>query len=310
MILTLTPNPALDKTLLVAALKHGTVNRARESHLDPGGKGVNAARIVHRLGRPAVAVVVTGGAIGKLLLRELADEGVPSEAVWVPEETRLNVILVDESTGASTRIWDRGASVPPSILTAFSGARDRLLDDATVLVCAGTLPPGIHEEFYAECIQEANDRGVRSILDSDGESFRAGLDAGPSLIKPNVREAEYVLGRRLVDDRDVIAGAVELLRRGPAAVVLSMGASGSVLATEGGIVRALPPQVERKSAVGSGDSLVAGLAIALHEHLPLAEGLRIGTAAGAATAMTVGTHLGTREEIEMLLPRVRIETIG
>ncbi|MCG3135132.1 MAG: Tagatose-6-phosphate kinase [Planctomycetes bacterium] len=310
MIVTLTPNPALDKTLLVAALRHGAVNRARESHLDPGGKGVNAARVVHRLGRPAVALVVAGGAVGKLLLRELHDEGVTHEAVWVPEETRLNVIVVDEATGESTRVWDRGAPVPPSVLSAIGGMRDRHLDQATVLVCAGTLPPGVPDDWYAECIEAAHERGVRTILDSDGESFRAGLAAEPSVIKPNAREAEYVLGRRLVDEKDVIAGAVELLRRGPEAVVISMGGSGSVLATEDGVVRAIPPTVDRKSAVGSGDSLVAGLAIALHEHMHLSEGLRIGTAAGAATAMTVGTQLGTREEIDALLPSVRMERVA
>ncbi len=309
MILTFTPNPAVDKTLLVAALKPGGVNRARESHLDPGGKGINAARVAHRLGRPAMALTVVGGYVGSLLEQGLREEGVAFDSVRVAEETRLNMVLVDEATGASTRVWDRGAAVPAGRTGDVADLVERHLPGATVLVCAGTLPPGLPDDFYARVLEAAADAGLRTVLDSDGASFLRGMEGRPTVIKPNVREAEAVLGRRLVDDHDVIAGAVELLRRGPEAVVVSMGAAGSVLATATGLVRAVPPRIDRKSAVGSGDSLVAGLAIALHDGLDLVEGLRIGTAAGAATAMTVGTHLGSREEIESMMPFVKIERI-
>jgi 1-phosphofructokinase len=309
MILTFTPNPAVDKTLLVASLKPGGVNRARESHLDPGGKGINAARVAHRLGRPAMALTIVGGHVGSLLEQGLRDEGVPFDCVRVSDETRLNFVLVDEATGASTRVWDRGAAVPADRAADVVALVERHLAGATVLVCAGTLPPGLPDDFYAQILEAAAAAGLRTVLDSDGASFLRGLEGRPTVIKPNVREAEAVLGRRLVDDHDVIAGAVELLRRGPEAVVVSMGAAGSVLATESGLVRALPPRIERKSAVGSGDSLVAGLAIALHDRLDLIEGLRIGTAAGAATAMTIGTHLGSRAEIEAILPEVTIERL-
>jgi 1-phosphofructokinase len=309
MILTFTPNPAVDKTLLVAALRPGGVNRARESHLDPGGKGINAARVAHRLGRPATALTIVGGYVGSLLEQGLREEGVPHDSVRVEDETRLNVVLVDEATGASTRVWDRGAAVPAGRTADVAALVERHLAGATVLVCAGTLPPGLPEDFYAQVLEAAAAAGLRTVLDSDGASFVRGMEGRPTVIKPNVREAEAVLGRRLVDEHDVIAGAVELLRRGPEAVVVSMGAAGSVLATDAGLVRALPPRIERRSAVGSGDSLVAGLAIALHDRLDLVEGLRIGTAAGAATAMTVGTQLGSRAEIEAMLPRVRVERI-
>lgn len=309
MIVTFTPNPAVDKTLLVAALRHGSVNRCRESHLDPGGKGINAARVVHRLGRATMALTVVGGHIGRLLEGGLREEGVATEVVRVPEETRLNVILVDEATGASTRVWDRGAAVPESSAAEVGAMVRRWIPRARVLLCAGTLPPGMPSDAYAAMLEEAAQAGVRTMLDSDGESFLGALAGRPHLVKPNVREAEAVLGRRLTDDAAVVRGAVDLLDRGPEAVVISMGAAGSVLATRDRVVRCVPPKVERRSAVGSGDSLVAGLAIALAEGLPLEEGLRLGTAAGAATAMTVGTQLGERAEIEALLPLVRVEAL-
>lgn len=309
MIVTLTPNPAVDKTLLVPSLLAGAVHRCREAHLDPGGKGINASRVVHRLGRPTVAITVLGGHIGKLLRDALAAEGVPCRSVPVREETRLNVIVQDEGSGASTRIWDRGATVPPDALADLDGLVSQWIPRAKVVACAGTLPPGVPDDWYARVIAEARRAGVPTLLDSDGVSFIRGLEGRPTVIKPNVREAEAALGRRLGDERAVIAGARELLDRGPEAVVVSMGASGSVLVTRDAAVRAVPPKVERRSAVGSGDSLVAGLLIAMHDGLPLADGLRLGTAAGAATAMTVGTQLGERAEIDELVAQVVVEAI-
>lgn len=309
MIVTFTPNPAVDKTLLVPALRVGGVHRAREAHLDPGGKGINASRMVRRLGRETTALTVLAGHMGRMLHATLAEEGVPCEAVWVGDETRLNVILQDEATGASTRVWDRGAAVPGEARDDVHALVDRWLPHARVFACAGTVPPGLPADHYVGVLEAAARAGAKTLLDADGDAFRAGLAGRPTVIKPNVREAEAVLGRRLTNEREVIDGAVELLRRGPEAVVVSMGAAGSVLVTADAVVRAVPPQVTRRSAVGSGDSLVAGLLIALAEGLPMEEGLRLGTAAGAATARSVGTQLGTREEVESLLPQVRLERL-
>lgn len=306
MIVTLTPNPAADKTLLVPALRIGGVNRTSESHLDPGGKGINASRVVHRLGRETRALTVLGGHIGRLLEAGLAAEGVPCLAVRVEDETRLNVILHDGATGGSTRIWDRGAEVPGWAAAGLEAMVREWIPRSRAFLCAGTLPPGLPDDFYARVLAEAEAAGVPTILDSDGECFRRGLEGRPTLIKPNVREAEALLGRPLRTDSDLLAGARDLLAMGPSAVVLSMGASGSLLVTAERAVRAIPPKVERRSAVGSGDSLVAGLLVALAEGWPLEEGLRLGTAAGAATAMTVGTQLGSREEIDSLAPSVII----
>lgn len=309
MIVTFTPNPAVDHTLLVPGSRVGGVNRATDSHLDPGGKGINASRVVHRLGRATVALTVLGGHVGRMLAGALEHDGVPCRAVWVRGETRLNVILQDTVSNASTRIWDRGAEVTPDVRADLDGLVDLWIPRAKVFLCAGTLPPGLPPDTYVRVLAAARKAGARTVLDSDGESFRLGLEGRPAVIKPNVREAEAVLGRKLTTDAEIVAGAKELLARGPEAVVVSMGGSGSILVTAERVVRAIPPQVERRSAVGSGDSLVAGLLIALAEGLPLEEGLRLGTAAGAATAMAVGTQLGRPDAIAALVPLVRIEPV-
>jgi 1-phosphofructokinase family hexose kinase len=309
VIVSLTPNPAVDKTLLVRGLRHGAQNRADESHVDPGGKGINVSRMAHRLGRPTVALVVLGGHIGRLLARALEDEGVPAHFAWTQEETRLNAVLVDPDVGESTRIWDRGPRADPATTAELLALARRWTSGAAVFVTGGSLLPGMPDDLHATAISIARRAGAKTILDADGESFRRGLEGRPDLVKPNVRELAAFAGREVDGDAEVIRAARELLDVGPAAVVVSMGAKGSLLVEKDRVMRAMPPDVELRSAVGSGDSLVAGLAVALARGDDLVEGLRLGSAAGAATAAAVGTHLGERADVERLVPLVRIERV-
>lgn len=309
VIVSFTPNPAVDKTLVVAGLRHGKQNRAAASYVDPGGKGVNVSRMAHRLGEPTLALTTVGGHMGRLLEGTLREEGVPAAVVRVDGETRLNVVLVDEESGESTRVWDRGPEADPGTARALVSLVTERVAGARVFVAGGTLLPGMAQTLHAQALRIASQAGARTILDADGEAFREGLAARPDVVKPNAHEAGALLGREVKDERDAIDAGRALLGLGAGAVVLSMGARGSVLVERGRVLRAVPPQVEFRSAVGSGDSMVAGLAIALARGQDLAEGLRLGSAAGAATATTVGTHLGSREDVERLVPLVRIEPL-
>jgi 1-phosphofructokinase family hexose kinase len=309
VIVSFTPNPAVDKTFLVRGLRHGAQNRADESHVDPGGKGINVSRMAHRLGRPTVALAVLGGHMGRLLERTLLDEGVPAHFAWTDEETRLNLVLVDPATGESTRVWDRGPRAGDQTTAELLALARRFTAGASVFVAGGTLLPGMPADLHATALAEAAKAGARTILDADGEAFRRGLEGRPFLVKPNVHEAETLLGRKLAGETEIVAAGRELLDRGPQAVVISMGAAGAVLVRRGGAVRVVPPKVEFRSAVGSGDSLVAGLAIAIARGDDLVEGMRLGSAAGAATAAAVGTHLGERADVEKLVPLVRVESL-
>lgn len=309
MIVSLTLNPALDKTLFVRRLVRGEVNRVEHSQLDPAGKGVNVSRVVHRLGRPTMAFGFLAGHIGQMTRHALEEEGVPHRFVWIPDETRLNVIVVDEASGEGTPFYDQGPEVDAPSLATLRAELSPCLGAGRVLVAAGSLPPGVPADVYADIVRDARCRGATTILDADGDALRLGLRGQPDLIKPNRAEAEALLDRPLPDRAAIIAGARELLGHGLRAVVISLGGEGSICVTADRVLLATPPPVERKSTVGSGDSLVAGLAIALASGRDLAEGLGLGTAAGAATAMTPGTHLGTREEIERLVPAVTVQTI-
>jgi 1-phosphofructokinase family hexose kinase len=309
MIITVTPNPAVDQTLLVSQLTLDDVNHYRESHLDPAGKGINVSRVVHRLGWPTIAFGFLSGEIGLIAQEALDAEGMQHHFVQVPGQTRLNVTIVDEKGGTSTSLYGPGPPVTPTQLESLNGLLEFWLQAGRILVLAGSLPPNTPPDLYAAYVRLASSKGVKTLLDSDGESLRLGVEAAPYLIKPNLAEAERLLARKLPTVADVVDGARELLSRGITVVVISMAAAGVICAEADRVWQAVPPTVERRSTVGSGDSFVAGLAVALARGETIVEGLRLGSAAGAATAMTPGTALGTAEEIAALMPRVRVEVL-
>lgn len=309
MIITLTPNPAVDQTIFLDRLKLGEVNRFRESQLDPAGKGINASRMADRLGWPTIAFGFLAGEIGLIVERALDAEGVQHHFVRVSGQTRINVTVLEEASRTGTSFYGPGPPVDRESVARLDELLQFWLQAGRVLVLAGSLPPGMAVDTYRTCIRRAHAQGVKTILDTQGEPFRLGVEARPDLIKPNVKEAEELLGRPLPDLQAVVQGARELTRRGIGAVVISMGAEGAVCVAGERAWRVVPPRVERRSTVGSGDSLVAGLAIALARGDDIVEGLRLGTAAGAATAMTPGTALGTADAVASLLARVKIEEV-
>jgi 1-phosphofructokinase len=308
MILTLTLNPAVDQTLWLERLTVGRVNRAIDSQLDPAGKGINASRMCHRIGWPTTALGFLGGEVGHLVQRTLDDENVPNHFLRVEGQTRINVTLVDRSTGYATSIYGQGPHIGSEALARLDELFDSFLQPGRVLVLAGSLPPGVPENLYARLTGTARRHEVRTIVDAEGEALRLAVAECPTLIKPNVSEAERLLGRKLPNQAAVRDAACELAERLPA-VVISMGMEGAVFAQGGRAWHAMPPKVQWLSTVGSGDSMVAGLAVEMARGHDLLEGLRLGTAAGAATAMSPGTSLGSLDEVLQLLPKVQIAEI-
>lgn len=309
MIITLTINPAVDQTLWVDNFRPGHVNRPVEAHLDPAGKGINVSRMVHRLGRPTIALGFLAGDIGHLMQTALDAERVQNHFVPVAGQTRINVTIVDRTNDTATSLYGPGPRVTPEELEELDEMVECWFKAGRVLVLAGSLLPGVPEDLYARYIERAHACGVKTILDADGPSLRQGITAKPFLIKPNQSEAEHLLGRSLSSLEEVARGAMELSERGIAAVVISLGAAGAVCAYEGLIWHVLPPGIRRQSTVGSGDSLVAGVAVELADDGGLVAGLRLGTAAGAATALSAGTSLGTPEDVKRLLPEVQIKEL-
>jgi 1-phosphofructokinase len=309
-ILTVTLNPAVDRTLILPEVTLGIVQRVHEAHLDPAGKGINAARMVQRLGEPTLALGFLAGDVGHLVEHALRAEGVPTAFTWVQGQTRVNVALFEQDRCRGTSFYVDGPPVTAGDLTTFWDSFQSHLAHAAVLIAGGSLPRGVPVTIYAEFIAAARALAIPVILDAEGEPFHRALADGPAIVKPNRDEAARLLGRPLDDRAAIIAGAHELVARGAGAVVISLGAGGA-LATDGQTDwLALPPPIELRSTVGSGDSMVAGLAVALARGEALTAGLQLGTAAGAATAMVSGTALGSVQEVDELVPNVRLTCLG
>lgn len=305
IIATVTLNPALDEAVSLERFNLGGTNRSALDALDPGGKGLNASRVIARMGRETIALGFTGGVTGIWLREKLDAEGLPHAFDEVAEATRLNVMIYERTDGRRTRLYLPG----PHVSIERIGALKMRLEQAPpggYVVFGGSLPPGLPPETYRDLVRWLAQRGVHSIVDTSGAALARVLEAMPALIKPNVEEASDVLGRALASDEEILTAAYELQVRGAQRVVISQGAAGAIGVGPDGSWKAIPPKIEPCSTVGSGDSMVAGLAIALNEGGDLKEGLMLGTATGAATAMIAGTKLCRRADVDRLLAGVQI----
>lgn len=310
MILTLTLNPAVDQTIEIERLDLGQVNRYARPYLDPAGKGVNVSRMVHRLGGRTIALGFLAGEFGQVVARSLEAEGVEQHFVPVPGQTRINVTIVESESRRATGLYGPGPRIDPLHGAKLEALLADCLPASRILVLAGSLPPGVSEAIYARFIRMARERRVATVLDADGTAMRLGVEARPDLIKPNVQEAERLLDRRLPDLGAIIDGARELASRGVGTVVVSMGADGAVCVAGGRVLRVVPPRVEARSTVGSGDSFIGGMTLALRRGEGIEAALRLGAAAGAATAAVEGTALGMPDTVARLAPEVRVSEVG
>ena len=321
MIVTVTPNPVLDRTLTVPCLALNEVLRATGSRLDWGGKGFNVSRALQALGAESVAMGFIGGATGQQLERGLRDLGIATDLTPIASETRTNIVVTEASAERHIKVNEAGPTVEAQELAAsFDQARKRV-HRGDLWVLSGSLPPGVPPDFYAQLITLVQERGARALLDASGEPLRLGCAAGPYLVKPNAVEAQEVTGKQIESRADALDAAVFFLRRGVELVALSLGAEGLLLASQRLAVRARSPQVPVQNAVGAGDALLAGLAWALAcperlnfvEHgrkdrePPLEEMARWGVACGTTAAMREGVSVGTRAEVEKLYGQIRLE---
>jgi 1-phosphofructokinase len=305
VIATVTLNPAVDRTMVVPGFALGRTNRIQAEWIDPGGKGINVARVARRLGCPVVASGFLAGTHGRAISQALSADDILTDFVELPGETRVNLKLVDPEAGTETEVNEPGVPVAGGHLEDLVRRIDALAARCAVVVFSGSLPPGVPADTYADLIALARRRGARTILDAAAEALASGLTAGPDLVKPNRAEAEELLEGPLKSEDDLMGAARALLRRGARAVALSVGAEGSLLlAGDGGAWRARPPLARRGSTVGAGDAMVAAFAYALVNAYSWPDALRLATAASAASAG------GDPAEWIELAARVAIEDVS
>jgi tagatose 6-phosphate kinase len=300
MILTVTPNPAIDYTVRVDALEIGRRAKYRDPVYDSSGKGINVSRMVRRLGGSTLALGFAGGPTGEILRQGLDREGVPHDLVGVPGRTRVNVTVLSGPEGAATHLHGPGARVEPADVARLLERAARHLAKAKVLVVSGSLPPGLLPEDILDLLALAQRSRVPCLVDVEGDLLAAVIAAGADLVKPNLLEAGDLLGRPLSGIDDAVAAAKELVARGAKAAVITLRGDGAVGAAGGKVWHAVPPRDPVIRAIGAGDSFAAGLAVELARGAALPEALRTAAAAGAATALHSGTGLGSAEETARL----------
>lgn len=304
MIVTLTPNPSIDRTISVDRLSRGTVQRAHEVRLDPGGKGLNVSRALVRNGHASIAVLPTGGHSGCLMADLLAEAGVQARPVHIGHGIRTNVAIV-EPDGTTTKINEPGPALTRTdCLMMFDEVRAAFGGVQGWVVGSGSLPPGVLDEFYAELVSVARELQVKVAIDSSGSALSAAMLAAPDLVKPNREELAEVLGRELTTLGAVQQASEELVGSGIGQVLVSLGRDGALLVSEGGIWHARAEVDSPRSTVGAGDALLAGFLAGMESGLSEPEALGQAVAFGSAAVARPGSEMPAPEQVDSV--RVRL----
>ena len=311
MITTITLNPCIDKTVHVASLIRGGTSLITESRRDIGGRGINVCVTLQNLGVSTVALCLAPRENKEELKRLLDELNVPCVPVTVPGRLRENLKIYDDFSGELTEVNESGSPVAEEALTNFLSFVSSALPKTSVLVVGGSVPPGTPRDIYARIIRIAQGRNVPTVLDASGELLKEGLAAHPTLIKPNREDMEQLCGRRIDSVQTAQEEAQKLVRdSGIHAVCLSLDEDGAVYANREGVwySRGVPIQVRGQQ--GAGDAMVAGLCDAFISGKTPDQVLASGIAAAQGSLLREGTLLCTREQYDILLPRIRVERLA
>lgn len=310
MIITVTMNPAIDKTVEIDQLLPGGLNRIRKVEYDAGGKGINVSKTIRELGGTSIATGFLGGNAGKTIQSVLDEKEIRNDFIQVDGETRTNT-KVFEKNGAVTELNEPGPVISEDQIHALLQKLEGYADDHTLFVLAGSIPAGVDRNIYAEITRLVHKKGAKVLLDADGELFRNSLEAVPDIIKPNRVELEEYAGFDYrASQEELLDLARKIRQKGIGTVAVSMGKSGAMLVKDGYEVRCPALSVKAHSTVGAGDAMVAALAYSWDQGLDDDALTRLCIAASAGAVTTIGTKPPTKDLVDQLAEQVIIERIG
>jgi 1-phosphofructokinase family hexose kinase len=312
MIITVTLNAALDKTLEVPNFTPGRRHRTVDQTTMPGGKGVNIARAVKRLGQPVIAAGLVGGATGTRIVEALSQESILNAFVRIGEESRTNTAVIDPTTGMQTEVNERGPEVSPAELDLFREKILYLAKGASMCVFAGSLPRGVEPGIYGELISEVRRLGVTTVLDTEGEPLRLGVRAEPDVVSPNELEAEELVGHEFNGHDDRVEAVVDMTRLGAREAIMTVpdGCYARVLDNGGATLwRVSVAEQEARSTIGAGDAFLAGYVAARYGGSSAVESLRFAVACGAESTQHFGAGVIDPGRVERLLGEVEAERV-
>jgi 1-phosphofructokinase/tagatose 6-phosphate kinase len=311
MIITVTLNAAIDKTLAVPNFRLGRRHRAVEQTAMAGGKGVNVARALRALSQPVIATGVAGGPTGTRIVEHLTEEGILNDFVRIREESRTSTAVVDPTSGDQTEINEHGPHVSDQELDLFVDKLLYLAKGAAVCVFAGSLPRGVDAGLYGRLVEEMRRLGVTTVLDSEGEPLLIATRRGPDVVSPNELEAEGLVGHEFSDEEDRRRALGEMVEMGAREGIITLADGCLAVLGEGSErshYRATLEPLEPVSSVGSGDALLAGFVAARYGGRDPESCLRFAVACGAESTQHFGAGVLEQREVERLLPEVRVET--
>jgi 1-phosphofructokinase/tagatose 6-phosphate kinase len=311
MIITVTLNPALDKTLQVPNFTPGRRHRSVEQVAMPGGKGVNVARAIKRLGQPVIATGIAGGATGTRIVEALNDEAILNAFVRIRDESRTNTAVLDPTTGVQTEINEPGPAVSSQELKLFHDKLLYLAKGASMCVFAGSLPREMDPAVYAELVRDVKRLGVTTIVDTDGEPLRLAVRAEPDIVSPNELEAEELVGQEFNDVEDRAQAVIEMTRLGAREAIMTVrdGCYAHVLEDGPTVYRISVPEQDARSRIGSGDAFLAGYVAARYAGEATVDCLRYGVACGAESVQHFGAGVLDPDRVGRLLGEVDAERL-
>lgn len=310
MILTVTLNAAIDKRYVVDGFQVGEVNRVRECAYTPGGKGLNVSKPAAIAGAEVTATGFVGGHAGHYIEDALKPFGIKSDFYHMEQESRSCINIWDEKKQKQTEFLEPGFTVAEEEFEAFVEKFRGLVEKADVVAMSGSVPKGLDGTAYQKLVKIVKDAGKKVILDTSGRLLEMGIEACPTMVKPNIDEIRMLTGKHCDHIEDIIEAAKAVHEKGVEVVAVSLGADGSLVVSDEGVFRAVVPKIDAVNTVGCGDSMIAGFALGFEEGLSIEETLRKASAISAAAALREETGFFVKEDMERLYPQIRIEKIG
>lgn len=303
MILTVTCNPAVDKTYSTTNIIVGQVNRMRDLMSLPGGKGINVTKVLNQFGAEVMATGFVGGYTGEFIEESLHKMGVRTEFVEIRGMTRSNMNILGDD-GYVTEILEPGPHIAAFEKDRFLDQFQELVKECECVVLSGSLTAGLGDDFYAKLIDICNQAEVKTILDTSGEPMKQGVAQVPYCIKPNRKELEYIAGRKLSTEAEVIQAAYTYVRMGVSKVVVSMGDKGLLAITKNKVIKAVPPRIKAVNTVGSGDCVVAALVLGMIQGMSDEDTMQLAAGISAANATTMESGIIPRDTMEEIIKNV------
>ena len=310
MIITLTPNPSVDRTLHVPQLRFNEVLRAHDVRVDWGGKGFNVSRALRILNEETLALAWVGGGTGRMMQHGLNQLGIKTDFVLVEEETRINTVAQEDSGEWYIRLNEPGPHIPEDAIQSLLAKAEAYASKKDIWVAAGSLPQDVPADFYTQLIHLLKNKVVRVFFDANGEALRAGLSDPPFLVNPDISETEDFVGFSIHNYDDAKRAVLPFLRLGVEYVALSIDGLGLLLASQQEMMLATPPKVSIRNVTGAGDALMAGMAYGFARGMDLREIARLGAAFSAVAVTTVSLASVKNSDVEAMLPRVEVRTVN